>query len=57
MGMTSIFFAVEKFLAMIDARGRHFGAMIGAAYGEAFVTKLPPRISDVIGAYGEREVG
>src|SRR5260370_33508995 len=46
-----------KFLAMIEARGRHFGAMIGAGFGEAFVTKLPPRVSDVIAAYGGREVG
>jgi bacillithiol biosynthesis deacetylase BshB1 len=51
------FISDPKFLAMIDARGRHFGAMIGAAFGEAFVTKLPPRISDVIAAYGEREIG
>jgi bacillithiol biosynthesis deacetylase BshB1 len=51
------FISDPRFLAMIEARGRHFGAMIGAAFGEAFVTKLPPRISDVIGAYTGREVG
>ncbi|HEX8618846.1 MAG TPA: bacillithiol biosynthesis deacetylase BshB1 [Thermoanaerobaculia bacterium] len=45
-----------KFLAAIDARGRHFGAMIGATYGEAFITKQPPRIDDLIGAYAGREV-
>ncbi|HEX8255220.1 MAG TPA: bacillithiol biosynthesis deacetylase BshB1 [Thermoanaerobaculia bacterium] len=45
-----------KFLAMIDARGRHFGGMINAEYGEAFVTKQPPRIDDLIGAYSGREV-
>ncbi len=51
------FISDPKFLAMIEARGRHFGAMIGAGFGEAFVTKLPPRVSDVIAAYGGREVG
>jgi bacillithiol biosynthesis deacetylase BshB1 len=50
------FISDPKFLAMIDARGRHFGALIGASFGEAFVTKQPPRVDDVIGAYGGREV-
>lgn len=45
----------KKFLEMIDARGKHFGAMIGVSYGEAFVTKLPPRVDDVIAAYVGRE--
>ncbi len=45
-----------KFLEMIDARGRHFGALIGANYGEAFVTKQPPRVDDLIEAYAGREV-
>ena len=44
------------FLDMIEARGRHFGALVGAAYGEAFVTKQPPKIADVIAAYSGREV-
>jgi bacillithiol biosynthesis deacetylase BshB1 len=50
------FIAEEKFLEMIDARGKHFGALIGARYGEAYVTKQPPRIDDVFGAYRDREV-
>ena len=45
-----------KFLEMIDARGRHFGAMIGAKFGEAFVTKQPPKVEDVVAAYEGREV-
>lgn len=45
-----------RFLEMIDARGRHFGQLIGAEHGEAFVTKQPPRLDDVIAAYGGREV-
>ena len=41
---------------MIEARGIHFGSLIGAHYGEAFVTKQPPKIQDVFAAYGGREV-
>ena len=50
------FISDPKFLEMIDARGKHFGALINAQYGEAFVTKQPPRIDDVIAAYSGREV-
>ena len=50
------FISQKGFLQMIEARGIHFGWLIGAAYGEAFVTKQPPRIDDVIAAYSEREV-
>jgi len=50
------FISDPKFLEMIDARGRHFGALIGSRYGEAFITKQPPRVDDVIAAYAGREV-
>lgn len=50
------FISDPKFLDMIDARGKHFGALIGAEYGEAFVTKQPPRIDDLVAAYSGREV-
>jgi len=50
------FISDPKFLDMIDARGKHFGALIGAAYGEAFVTKQPPRVDDLIAAYAGREI-
>lgn len=50
------FISDPKFLEMIDARGRHFGALIGARYGEAFVTKQPPRVDDLLGAYAGREI-
>ena len=50
------FISDPKFLQMIEARGRHFGALIGATFGEAFITKQPPRIDDVIAAYAGREV-
>ncbi|HUP47572.1 MAG TPA: bacillithiol biosynthesis deacetylase BshB1 [Thermoanaerobaculia bacterium] len=50
------FISDPRFLEMIEARGRHFGALIGTAYGEAFVTRQPPRVDDLIAAYGGREV-
>ena len=50
------FIASERFLPMIEARSRHFGALIGADHGEAFVTKQPPRVDDLVAAYREREV-
>jgi bacillithiol biosynthesis deacetylase BshB1 len=49
------FISSKKFIDMIEGRGRHFGALIGQDYGEAFVTKQPPMIDDVIAAYGGRE--
>lgn len=49
------FISRKTFIDMIEARGRHFGALIGVEYGEAFVTKQPPMIGDVIAAYGGRE--
>jgi len=52
----TIFISHPRFLEMIDARGKHFGAMIGVQYGEAYVTKQPPQIDDVIAAYSGREV-
>jgi len=48
--------AEQHFLQMIEARGIHFGSLVGAQYGEAFVTKQPPKIHDVVAAYGGREV-
>lgn len=50
------FIAKEGFLQMIEARGRHFGVLVGADYGEAFVSKQPPRIDDIPAAYRGREV-
>ena len=50
------FISDPKFLEMIDARGRHFGALIGVNYGEAFVTKQPPKVDDLVAAYSGREI-
>jgi len=51
------FIAKKSFIDMIEARGRHFGAMIGTDFGEAFVSKQPPQVSDLVAAYKGREVG
>lgn len=48
--------ARKSFIDMIEARARHFGSMIGAEFGEGFVTKQPPRVVDVAAAYHGREV-
>lgn len=50
------FISRKAFTDMIDARGRHFGALIGADYGEAFVTRQPPRVDDLSAAYRGREI-
>lgn len=50
------FVSDPKFLQMIEARGGHFGALIGASYGEGFVTKQPPKLDDLFAAYENREV-
>lgn len=52
----AIFISHPRFLEMIEARGKHFGALIGVQYGEAYVTKQPPRVDDVIAAYSGREI-
>ena len=49
------FIASKNFIDMIEARGRHFGALIGKSYGEAFITKQPPQLDDVVRAYEGRE--
>ena len=47
----------ETFLKMIDARARHFGFLIGAEFGEGFVSKRPPRVDDPIAAFEGFEPG
>ena len=49
------FISSKNFIEMIEARGRHFGALIGKQYGEAYVTKQPPQVDDLIAAYEGRE--
>lgn len=50
------FIARKEFLETIEGRARMFGGMIGAEYGEPFITKQPPRVDDLVAAYAGREV-
>lgn len=50
------FISSPGFLEMIEARSKHFGALIGVRYGEGFITKQPPQIDDVVRAYRGREI-
>jgi bacillithiol biosynthesis deacetylase BshB1 len=45
------------FLDAIEARARHFGFLVGAAFGEGFLAQRPPRIDDLIAAFEGREPG
>jgi len=47
----------RSFLDAIEARARHFGFLIGAEFGEGFVSKRPPRIDDILGAFKNLEPG
>jgi bacillithiol biosynthesis deacetylase BshB1 len=47
----------ESFLMAIEARARHFGFLIGAEFGEGFVSRRPPRIDDLVAAFDGFEPG
>jgi bacillithiol biosynthesis deacetylase BshB1 len=47
----------KSFLEMIDARARYFGFLIGVEFAEGFVSRRPPRIDDVVGAFSGFEPG
>ncbi len=47
----------QSFLDTIEARARHFGFLIGAEFGEGFVSMRPPRIDDPIEAFEGFEAG
>jgi len=47
----------ESFLKAIEARARYFGFLIGAEFGEGFVSKRPPRVDDLLGAFKNLEPG
>jgi bacillithiol biosynthesis deacetylase BshB1 len=51
------FLSQKSFLAVIEARARHFGFLIGAEFGEGFVSRRPPRIDDPIAAFEGFEPG
>lgn len=50
------FISQKSFIDMIEARARHFGALIGVEFGEAYVTKQPPMVNDPVAAYRGREI-
>ena len=47
----------ETFLKMVEARARHFGFLIGAEFGEGFVSRRPPRFDDLVQAFENFEAG
>lgn len=50
------FISKKSFVDMIEARARHFGALIGREYGEGYITKQPPMVNDLVEAYRGREI-
>lgn len=49
--------SAKGFLEAIEARARHFGFLIGAEFGEGFVSKRPPKVEDPIAAFEGFEPG
>ncbi|MGH9399716.1 MAG: bacillithiol biosynthesis deacetylase BshB1 [Thermoanaerobaculia bacterium] len=47
----------ESFLEKVEARARHFGLLAGVEFAEGFVSKRPPRIDDLVGAFEGFEAG
>jgi bacillithiol biosynthesis deacetylase BshB1 len=47
----------RMFLDAVEARARHFGFLVGAEFGEGFLSRRPPRINDLIGAFEGFEPG
>jgi bacillithiol biosynthesis deacetylase BshB1 len=47
----------ESFLAWVEARARHFGAMIGVDFAEGFNSRFPPRIDDLVKTFSGYEPG
>jgi bacillithiol biosynthesis deacetylase BshB1 len=48
--------AQKSFLDRIEGMARHYGSLVGAEFGEAFASKNPPRVDDLVAAYRGREV-
>jgi N-acetylglucosamine malate deacetylase 1 len=47
----------ESFLEKVEARARHFGLLAGVEFAEGFITRRPPRIDDLLGAFEGFEAG
>lgn len=42
------FIGTSDYIAMIEARGAYYGAMIQAAYGEPFIARSPLKVTDLL---------
>jgi bacillithiol biosynthesis deacetylase BshB1 len=49
--------AEQSFLEKVEARARHFGMLAGVEFAEGFMTRRPPRIDDIVGAFEGFEAG
>jgi len=49
------FISRPEFLEEIEARGRFFGEQVGVRYGEPFLSDIPPKVDDLLGAFGGLE--
>jgi bacillithiol biosynthesis deacetylase BshB1 len=47
----------KDFLEVIESRARQFGAMVGVEFAEGFMARRPPRIDDLVQAFGGYEPG
>ena len=47
----------QSFLATLEARARHFGAMINVEFAEGFKSRFPPRVDDLVKAFAGFEPG
>ena len=47
----------QSFLEKVEARARHFGMLAGVEFAEGFVSRRPPRIDDIVGAFEGYEAG
>ncbi|HYC78725.1 MAG TPA: hypothetical protein VEI02_13955, partial [Planctomycetota bacterium] len=43
----------ERFWAWWEGRARHYGNLVGAAYGEPLLLDGPVRLDDVVGAFAD----
>ena len=47
----------ESFLEKVEARSRHFGMLAGVEFAEGFMSRRPPRVDDLVGAFEGYEAG
>jgi N-acetylglucosamine malate deacetylase 1 len=49
--------SAQSFLEQVEARARVFGMLAGVEFAEGFVSRRPPRIDDLVGAFEGFETG